>query len=35
VVVGITSRVLPGIGVCQQGKLRDRHHIGNVTKRSG
>ncbi len=33
--VDITSRVLPGIGVCQEVALRDGHHIGIVTRRNG
>ena len=33
--VDITSRVLPGIGVCQELELHDGHHIGIVTRRTG
>jgi TrkA domain protein len=33
--VDITSRVLPGIGVCQEVDLHDGHRIGIVTRRSG
>lgn len=33
--VDITSRVLPGIGVCQEVGLRDGHRLGIVTRRTG
>lgn len=33
--VEITSRVLPGIGVCQEVGLRDGHRVGIVTRRTG
>jgi TrkA domain protein len=33
--VEITSRVLPGIGVCQEVALHDGRRIGIVTRRSG
>ncbi|SDJ31427.1 potassium/proton antiporter regulatory subunit, CPA2 family [Frankineae bacterium MT45] len=33
--VEISSRVLPGIGVCQEIELRDEHRIGIVTRRTG
>ena len=33
--VDITSRVLPGIGVCQEVALHDGRRIGIVTRRSG
>jgi TrkA domain protein len=33
--VDITSRVLPGIGVCQELTLHDGRRIGIVTRRSG
>jgi TrkA domain protein len=33
--VDITSRVLPGIGVCQELELRNGRRIGIVTRRSG
>lgn len=33
--VEITSRVLPGIGVCQEVSLRDGRRLGIVTRRNG
>jgi TrkA domain protein len=33
--VDIVSRVLPGIGVCQEVGLRDGRRIGIVTRRNG